>query len=251
MLLLGRQGVQQGLGSGHLLRHAFQQLVQRLRWIVAEHVAEARHEVLETRILPRDPLYQHLVQRFDHLLHALDVAVGQLVDHVLDVVEERVGHGAAQLVQQLEELSLGVGIQKLVLLEGANLSGEVGRKVRKLVAIALGDLLENVAGKVGAGLLGRGLLGRGLLCRWLVGGGAGLGMAGGVIVPGIGRRLRVEPLVDALLLHAQDFVKPLAEIFENARQVEAFQLLPLALPQLPQHVPQALHVAALRYLHAP
>ena len=62
--------------------------------------------------------------------------------------------------------------------------------------------------------------------------------------------VRVEPLVDALALHGQDLVEPLAEIVENARQVVALELTALLFAQLLEHVAQPLQIAALRHRHA-
>ena len=98
------------MGGLHLLAHLFQEFIEGLRRVVAEHIAELFHEIIEPRILARDLLHQHFVQRFQHVLHALDVAFGHVVDHVLDVFEERVGHRAAQLVQKFQELLLRLGI---------------------------------------------------------------------------------------------------------------------------------------------
>jgi hypothetical protein len=148
LALVGRQRVHQRLGGRHLLAHLLEQLVERLRRIVAEHVAELLHELVELRILTGDLLHQHVVQRLEHVLHAADVAVGQVPDHVLDVPEERVGHALAQLVQQLEELLLRIGIDELVLLEGANLRRQIAGQVVELLRVVAGDVLQHLVGEV-------------------------------------------------------------------------------------------------------
>ena len=132
----------------HLLAHPFEQVVERLRRIVAEHVAELVHEFFEARIFAGDLLHQHVVQRLQHVLHALDVAGRHLFDHTFDVVEERLRHGAAQLVQQFEEFALRVGVDELVLFERLDLPGSVRRQLVERFLRALRDPLHQIVGEI-------------------------------------------------------------------------------------------------------
>ena len=80
-----------------------------MRRVRSEHVAELLHELVESGILSGDALDEHLVQRPDHLLHALEIARGHVPDHLLDVLEEGLRHAALELIHQLVELLLGIG----------------------------------------------------------------------------------------------------------------------------------------------
>ena len=81
-----------------------------------------------------------VVQMMDHkgALSAHDdhVALGALVgepgpghgaheDHVLDVLEERIGHGLLELVQKLEEFLLRIGVDELERFERFDLRGNI------------------------------------------------------------------------------------------------------------------------------
>ena len=137
----------------HLRLHLIDQFVERLRRVVAEHVAELVHEGLEVRLLPAHLLREHVVERLHHVLHPLDVALGHLLDHLLDVLEELVGHGLAELIHQLLELVLCLRVQELVVLELLHLAGGVLREAVQEVLLALRDALEHLLELLLRGLL--------------------------------------------------------------------------------------------------
>ena len=187
----------------HLPPHLVQQFVQRPWRIVAKHVAELAHEVVEARILVPDLARQHFVQRLDHVLHALDVLAGHLVDHALDIVEEGPGHRLAQLVEQFQELALGVRIQELVALERVHLASRILGEVVERFLVAFGDFLQDAIRVF-------------------------------VVVP-------VHPLVYRVLLHVDDAGELLLDVAHHAGQVELLKPFAPAIPQLAHDVAQSLH----------
>ena len=215
--LVGRQGIHERLRRRHLLAHLLEQLIQRSRRVVAEHVAVLVHEVLEERLhgIRVDALRllgQEIVQVLQHVLHALDVALGHVVDHVLDIVEERLRHGPAQLVEKLDVALLRLRIQELVALELLHLAGGVVGQLVEPRFVLLGDIAHDVAHE---------------------------------LVP-----FAVQPLLDGVAFQVENLVEFLLDFLEHARQVEAVEVLALLFPQLPQHVAQPLHVATLGNVHA-
>ena len=99
---------------------------RRLR-VLREEVAVLLHELLEAGVLTTLVLVEHLVERAEHVLHALHVArahvlhaVGHLVDHLLHQL-------LAQLVHHLFEPLLCLARLEVVRAELADLAGEIVR----------------------------------------------------------------------------------------------------------------------------
>ena len=222
LALIGGERVHQRLRRGHLLRHLLDEFVEGLGRIGAEHVAELAHEVAEVglqdvRVHPLRLHRHQFIERAQHLLHALHVAGRHFVHHLLDVVEERLRHGLAQFVQQLQIRLLRFGIQKLVILQLLHLAGRVFGQFVQRLAVLLGDLLED-------------LVREGVLLRRLV---------------------LAQPLIDGLALHVQDVVQLALDVLEEAGEIEALQLRPLAVAQALENVAQSLPMAAFGDRHAP
>ncbi|NBX58711.1 MAG: metal-independent alpha-mannosidase, partial [Gammaproteobacteria bacterium] len=105
--LLGRHRVEHRLGRGHALRDVLQQLLERLR-ILGEEVAVLLHELLEARIFAARVLVDHLVERGEHLLHALHVLRRHVLHGRRHLIDHLLGQLLAQLVHQLLETLLGL-----------------------------------------------------------------------------------------------------------------------------------------------
>ena len=88
-------GHHQRLHGGHLRLHLLHEIVERSRRRVAEHVGVLVHEGVEIGLLARNLLHERVVQLARHVLHALEIALGQLPHHPFNVPEERLRHGTA------------------------------------------------------------------------------------------------------------------------------------------------------------
>jgi hypothetical protein len=125
--------------------HLRDEVIERLRRVVPEHVAELLHEGVEVRLLPAHLLHEHVVERLHHVLHALQVARGHLFHHLGDVLEEVLRHGLPQLLHELLEAVLCLWVQELVVLQFLHLARSVRRQRLEEVALPLGDALEHLA----------------------------------------------------------------------------------------------------------
>ena len=117
----------------------------RVRGLVGEEVAEALHEALEVGLLAALPLVDHLVERRQHVLHPGDLLRAGVRDRPRHRLELAVQQLLAKVVHQLLEPAGGIGGDEVVLLQGPDLAGEVGRQQVELHATlrhgAAGDLL--------------------------------------------------------------------------------------------------------------
>ena len=194
--LLGRHRVDQLLHLRHRLRHLLEQLVEALR-VAGEEVAVALHEAVEVGLLAALALLEHLVELVEHVLHLRHALRGHVLHALGELVEVALHQLLAQLVHQLlEPLARGV-VHELVLLERLHLAREVGRELLELPAALLGDVFDELL----AALVAR---------------------AGGLL----------DPPVDALALHVDDFVELLGDVVVDAAEVAVLELLPAALAQL-------------------
>ena len=199
----------------HRARHLLEQLVERLR-VLGEEVAEALHEPFEVGLLAALALFEHVVELGEHVLHARELLGRHLRHALLQLVEHRVEQLLLQLLHELfEVLARGV-VHPVVLLEVADAAREVGRELLELLAPLLRELVEQLLAALVAGLLGF-----------------------------------VDAAVDAGALFVDDLVEPVRDVFVDATEVVAVELLATPLAQLLEHLAHALHVAAFAGLGIP
>ena len=187
----------QRLHLRHLPLEMLDQLLQTLRRVGAEEMAEAVHELLELRLTALEPITQHLVERLEHVLDFAEVLGFQLLHGAGHVLEVGLGDLLFQLLHQLLEGLRRTLVHELVVVELADRPADVFRQVVELLQLLLPDLLQHPLGAV--------------------------------------RRL-LQSLVDALALAPQNVVQPLADVAEDVVEVVALQLLEPLLPQPLEHL---------------
>ena len=96
---VGGQRIEHVLHLRSLLLHLLDQLVERLRRVVAEHVAVLVHEAVEVGLLAATALLQHLVEVLHHLPRPVHVLFRHVLQHLREVVEEGVHHRLLQLFE--------------------------------------------------------------------------------------------------------------------------------------------------------
>ena len=228
-----------------LALHLLDQFIERLRRVVAEHVAPFVHELVEAWVLAPTLSLEHLVEVAHHLAHLLHVLGRHVGHHLAHVLEEAIHHRLFELLQQFLVLLARLVVLELVLLQLLDLARRVLRQTVDLLLLALQPLSQ--------GLLqpfhfivseGRGLL---LAARL-----AGflpllrfahlalrltllLGLARHLLV-GRRRRLRprtdlVQPVVQRVSFKIEDLVELPLDVVEDRGQVEALKLLPALLPK--------------------
>ena len=187
----------------------FEQLVERLR-VLGEEVAEAIHEPFEVGFLAALALFEHVVQFGEHVLHAPELFGRHLRHAFVQLVEHRVEQLLLQLFHQLfEVLARGV-VHPVVLLELADLAGEIGWQLVELHAARLREVVEQF------------------------------------LAPLVARLLRfVDATIDAGALLVDDLVEAVRDVFVHTAEVVAVELFAALLAQLLEHLAHALHVAAL------
>ena len=223
-------------------------------------------------ILAAHALHEQVVERTHHLLHALDVTLGHLVDHLRDVVEERLGHRLLELIEQLLELVLGLGVEELVVLQLLHLARRLLRQPLEELLLALddaaqhvGELLAVVAALAGLGrallalrglAAARGRAGRALLAAGLARGlslalrafGAfvllTLGAVAGLVLGALGRARTwasglLEAVVEGPTLQIQDLLELPFDLLHYPAEIELVEPLPALLAQLMEQVTQA------------
>ena len=103
-LLLGAERVPHGLGGGHPLGKLLEQLVEVLG-VAREHVAEALHELPEGRVQLLAPLalFEHAIEGVIGVPHPRHLFGAHGRQRLGGTFEERLGHLAAKVVEQLVE----------------------------------------------------------------------------------------------------------------------------------------------------
>ena len=101
---------------------------------------------------PRCPLLEHLVQLGQHVLHPGHVLGTDIAHRAGHLVEVALHELLAQLVGELLELLSGLGRRELVVLQLADLPGEVGRQHVELGVLLLHDLVGDLLAPRVAGL---------------------------------------------------------------------------------------------------
>ncbi len=217
--LLGAHRVEELLHLRHRLRHLLEQLVEALR-VAGEEVAVPFHEPVEVGLLAPFTLFEHLIELVEHVFHLRHALGGHVLHALGELVEVALHELLAQLIHQLLEPFAGRVVHEFVFLERLHLAREVGRKLLELPTTLIGDVFHELL----AALVTRA---RGLL----------------------------DPAVDALALHVDDFVELLSDVVVDPAEVTVLELLPATLPELLQHLSQAhelLVVAVLEpLLHEP
>ncbi len=217
--LLGRHRVEHRLHRGHPPGELLEQLVERLG-VLREEVPELLHELLETRILAPLAALEHLVEGGHHVLHAGQVLGGHLLHRPAHLLEELAGELLAEAVEQLLEAPRRLLRLEVVLLELADLAGEVvGEEV---------ELHRPIHRRLPGGLRPPLVAGSA---------GVGLGLADGV--------------VDGVALLVDDVVELAGDLVIDAAEVEAVEpLLPFPAQTFEQlaHTLQALAIAVAEAL---
>ena len=234
-----------------LLLQLLDQLVERLRRIVAEHIAVLLHELVEVRLLAAAALLEHLVEVLEHLAHAIHILVGHVLDHLREIVEEGVHHRLLQLLEQLVVTLFGLAVFEFVLAQAGDLARRVFRQLVDLLLFAFqtlaqrfGEPLLLLVGQAAVLLLSLLLLGLplGLLARlrlFL----ARFGRLGA-------RADFVQPIAERALLEIQDLVQLALDVLEDRRQIEAVERVAALLTQLLQQIAQAVRPLPIRRAHA-
>ena len=155
-------GAERGHEPAHGRRatgHVLQQLVQALR-VVRDQVAVALHEPVEVVLLAARPLLDHLVELGEHVAEARERFRAHVLQAVGHVPEVRAQHLLAQVLHQLVEEPLRLGIHEAVVGELTDLPRRVGRQriqehlahprvvlglERQRAPLAVQDLLELLA----------------------------------------------------------------------------------------------------------
>ena len=96
--------------------------------VVRDEIAVALHEPVEVVLLASRPLLDHLVQLGEHVAEACERLRRHVLQAVGHVPEVRAQHLLAQMLHQLVEEPLRLGIHEPVLRELADLPGRVGRE---------------------------------------------------------------------------------------------------------------------------
>ena len=201
------------------LGQLLEQLVERLR-VLREEVPVLLHELLEARVLAPLAALEHLVEGGHHVLHPGQVLGRHLLHRPAHLLEELVGELLAQPVEQRLEAARRLLRLEVVLLQLADLAGEVvGQEVEPHVAVH-----RRLPGGLGPALVAGAP-------------GVRLGLAHGV--------------VDGVALLVDDVVELAGDLVVDAAEVEAVEAL-LALPAQPleqlAHALQALAVAVAEAL---
>ena len=207
--LLGRHGVEHRLRGRHALRDVLEQLFDRLR-ILGEEVAVLLHEVLEPGIFTALMLVDHLVERRQHLFHALHVFGRHVLHGRRHLVDHLLGQLLAQLLHQLLEPLLRLTRLEVVGLQLAHLAGQiVGQHVEAELAV------------------------HGLVLRVL-------------LAPRVATLLRVENrLVDRVAFFVDDVVQLVGDLLVHAAEVAALEQLLAPLAQALAHLLQPHHALAV------
>ena len=251
MAHIGRQRVEHVLHLRGLLLQLLDQLVERLRRVVAEHIAVLLHELVEVRLLAAAALLEHFVEVLEHLAHAIHILVGHVLDHLREIVEEGVHHRLLQLLEQLVVTLFGLAVLEFVLAQAGDLARRVLRQVVDLLLFAF----ESLAQRLGEPLLF--LVGQAavlLLSLLLFGLPSGLLARLRLFLAGFGRlRARadfVQPIAERALLKIKDFIQLALDVLENRRQIEAIERVAALLAQLLQQIAQAVGTLAVGRAHA-
>ena len=205
--LLGRHRVEHRLHRRHALGQLLEQLVECLR-VLREEVPVLLHELLEARILAALTPLEHLVERRHHVLHPREVLRRELLHRPAHLLEQLVGQLLAQPVEQGLEAAGRLGRLEVVLLQLADLAGEiVGQEVEAHVALG-GGLPSRLGAPLVAGA-----------------GGQSLGLALGV--------------VDGVALLVDDVVELAGDLVVHPTEVEAVEPLLAFAPQLVEQLADA------------
>ena len=116
-------------------------LVERLRRVGAEEMAEALHELLEFGRLALQPVTQHLVERLHHLLDLTQVLGTQLLHGAGHVLEVGLRDLLLELLHQLLEGLRRALIHELVVVELTDGAAHVVRQAVEFLQLLLRDLL--------------------------------------------------------------------------------------------------------------
>ena len=143
--LLGRHAVEERLHLAHLAGEHLHELVEGAGRVVAEHRAPLVHEAVEVRLEAVELVAHHLVEVAQHLPHR-----GHLLGvHVLDLLAHLRGDGAEhllpELVHELLELALRLGVDEVEVLQVAEGARRALGELVEALAVAVGALLEEVA----------------------------------------------------------------------------------------------------------
>ena len=216
--LLGRHRVEHRLHRRHLLGQLLEQLVEALR-VLREEVPVLLHELLEARVLAPLATFEHLVERRHHVLHAGEVLGRHLLHRPAHLLEQLVGELLAQAVEQSLEAARRLLRLEVVLLQLADLAGEVvGQEVEAHVAVH-----RRLACGLGAALVAGAL-------------GVLLGLAHGV--------------VDGVALLVDDVVELAGDLVVDTAEVEAVEAVLALAAQLLEQLADALQALAVAVAEA-
>jgi hypothetical protein len=124
---LGRQRREQPGHRGHPGGHLLEQLVQRLR-VAGEEFPVALHEALEVVGLAPLTLLDHPVQLGEHVAEAREVLGGHRAHPLGHAAEVPAHHLLADVLQQLVEGLLRLGIDEPIVAQLPYLAGDIGRE---------------------------------------------------------------------------------------------------------------------------
>ena len=133
LALLGREALHERLHGRHLPADLLDELIEALD--TGEAIAPLLLERLEVGLFAVGPLRQHAVQVLEHLAQALHVLGTHVAERLLHPLHEGLEHLLAQGIHQLLELSLGLRIDEVVLLEIPDLAGGIGRQLVELLLV--------------------------------------------------------------------------------------------------------------------
>ena len=209
--LFGRHRVPHGLGGGHPGGQLLEELVEVLR-VAGEQVAELLHERLEAGVdrLARLALLDHPVEGVEGLAHVLELGRVRVRQGLGHLVEVGLRHLLAELLHEFLEVLAGLGGHELVVLQPADLAGQVvGEQVQLHAALGghlVGDLLAALVARV-----------------------AGVGLEA----------------LDAQPLLAQDVLQFVGDLGVGPTQVTLFEQFLSLHPQLVEQLAQALDLVAV------
>ena len=210
--LLGRHGVEHLLGLRHPLGHDLEQLVEGLR-VLREEIPVALHESVEVGLLTVGPLLEHPVELRHHVLQALHVLGGHVVDAFGDLIELLLHQLLAKLLHQLLELLAGLLALEVVVLQALHLAGEVGREHVELHVLhrcRVGfELLLTLIDAIALGLV------------------------------------RLTQLIERRPFRLDDLAQRIGDVVVDAAEIVVLEDLATALPEALHHVADALHVATV------